>query len=164
MADAAWKAALRPASFRGVPFRIDVTTITSGRRGQTFEFPKRDVPEDEDMGRRAYRLVFTGWVIGDDCLEQADAVEAACRAEGPARLVHPTRGAIRARCDLFTRSERRIEGGMVSFDMAFVEAPNASATGQAGEPTQANVQGKADEAGAAAVASAGDSSNNGEWY
>lgn len=155
MADPAWKRALRPASFRGVPFKIDVTGVASGRRGQTYEFPKRDAPEDEDLGRRAYRLVFTGWVIGDDCLDRADALEAALIAEGAGRLIHPTRGGLRVRCESYSRTERRAEGGMVSFDLIFVEAPASSAAAAPREDTQAGVGKTADDLSTASVLSAG---------
>ncbi|MGD9766849.1 MAG: DNA circularization N-terminal domain-containing protein, partial [Pseudolabrys sp.] len=93
-----------------------------GRRGPTFEFPKRDDPYSEDMGRRARRRVITGYVIGDDYEAQRDALVRACETEGPGTLVHPSWGAMRMKCDVFSMTERRQHGGIATFELTFAEA------------------------------------------
>ncbi|GGC68602.1 DNA circularization N-terminal domain-containing protein [Chelatococcus reniformis] len=122
-----WRDRLRPASFRGVPFKVDVASKAGGRRGFNFEYPKRDTPSDEDMGRRARRYAFSGWVIGPNYQIDADALEVALNAEGPGRLVHPDFAEDMVRCEVYTRAQRRTEGGMAFFDFTFVEAGTSPA-------------------------------------
>jgi prophage DNA circulation protein len=43
----------QPASFRGVIFHVETGGKSSGRRTVTHEYPKRDDPYAEDMGRVA---------------------------------------------------------------------------------------------------------------
>lgn len=116
-----WRDRLLPASFRGVEFKVDTAGKAGGRRGVTHEFPKRDTPSDEDLGRRAKRWAVSGYVIGPDYDLQADALEEALNREGHGMLVHPTMGQMLVRCDVYTRGERRTEGGMATFDMTFIE-------------------------------------------
>src|SRR5215472_7728816 len=58
-----WRKKLRTASFKGAPFFVDQQGQSSGRRTVTHEYPKRDIPYAEDMGRAAYRYQMTGYVI-----------------------------------------------------------------------------------------------------
>jgi prophage DNA circulation protein len=48
----AWAANLQPASWRGVPFAVEVDTYRGGRRIALHEYPYRDDPWLEDTGRR----------------------------------------------------------------------------------------------------------------
>lgn len=139
-----WRDSLRPASFRGAQFRVDLSAKAGGRRGQSYEFPKRDTPQDEDLGRRAKRFSVAGWVVGEDYLEDAARLEAALTAEGPGQLVRPLGGSHRVRCETYTRTERRTDGGLAFFDMSFVEAPGGVT--RVAEATQPNVAAKADAA------------------
>lgn len=150
-----WEDRLRPASFRGVEFHVDTAAKSGGRRGITFEFPKRDDSLDEDMGRRARRRAVTAYFIGDDYDLDAQDLEDACEAEGPGLLVHPTMGQMQARCESYNRVETKTELRFCRFDMIFVEARNTSYASLMSEPTQANVNEKADAAeGAAETGSA----------
>lgn len=146
-----WHDLLRPASFRGAPFRVDTASKAGGRRGQTYEFPKSDRVSDEDLGRRAGRWALTGWVIGEDYTYQADLLEAALTAEGPGLLVHPLMGEMQVRCETYTRSERRVEGGMATFDLVFVEAGQPMRSFYR-EATDAKVEEKVDAARAETAA------------
>jgi len=58
-----WRRRLRRASFKGMPFYVEQQGRTSGRRVVTFEYPKRDVPFTEDMGRHAMRYQMTGYLV-----------------------------------------------------------------------------------------------------
>lgn len=122
----AWKQRLRPASFRGVGFKIEVDTRAGGRRTVLFEFPKRDVPYAEDMGRRARRFSVTGYVIGPDYIDVRDRLIAALEQEGPGLLVHPLLGEDLVQPDPYTVRESRRLGGMAEFEMVFVEAGEAA--------------------------------------
>lgn len=117
-----WRDNLRPASFRGVEFHVSAGSRSSGRRGIEFEYPKRDDPYFEDLGRMARRWSVTGYVLGSDYQRQADALCRALEAIEPGTLVHPTMGTMRVVCQPYTRSEKKTEGGYAEFDMVFVEA------------------------------------------
>ncbi|WP_407529439.1 DNA circularization N-terminal domain-containing protein [Methylobacterium oryzisoli] len=155
-----WRDSLRPASFRGVVFQIQASTKGGGRRGITHEFPKRDEPLDEDLGRRARRRTVTAYLIGDDYDAQADELEEALEQEGPGLLVHPTMGQMQARPDTWARTEHKDQLRYCVFEMVFVEARNTSYRDLISEPTQGAVNDKATEAESAAV---GGSEDNGEW-
>jgi prophage DNA circulation protein len=112
------------ASFRGVPFFVESSERSGGRRTVTHEFPLRDDPFVEDLGRTARAFRVDGYVIGDDYLAQRDALLAALEdTEGPGELVHPHHGTLRAICETYSVRESKIEGGMATFAIAFVETP-----------------------------------------
>jgi prophage DNA circulation protein len=140
-----WRDRLRPASFRGAEFKVDTGARAAGRRGVTFEYPKRDIPSDEDMGRRARRWAVSGYVIGPDYDLTANDLEDALNTEGPGPIVHPTMGEMMVRCETYTRSERKDQGGMATFEMTFVEVGDSAAL-LVTEPTQANLKNQADSA------------------
>lgn len=117
-----WEDLLRPASFRGVGFRAEGITAGHGRRGVDHEFPGRDRPFAEDLGRKARSYRLRAYVLGDDALGQRDRLIAACEAHGPGVLVHPSLGEVSVVCRgcdvLEGESERRI----VRFTLSFVES------------------------------------------
>lgn len=112
------------ASFRGVPFFVESGERSGGRRAVVHEFPLRDDPFVEDLGRRARTFRVEGYVVGDDYLEQRDALlEALEDVSGPGELVHPYHGARRAICVSVAVREARADGGMAALSMEFAEAP-----------------------------------------
>jgi hypothetical protein len=58
-----WRQRLRLASFKDEPFYVDQQGRSSGRRTVVHEYPKRDLPYSEDMGRHALRYQMTGYLI-----------------------------------------------------------------------------------------------------
>ncbi|WP_431355959.1 DNA circularization N-terminal domain-containing protein, partial [Algimonas porphyrae] len=48
-----WRDQLEKASFRGVPFHVSRSGGEVGRRVQLTEYPLRDRPYAEDLGRKA---------------------------------------------------------------------------------------------------------------
>jgi prophage DNA circulation protein len=143
---ALWQLLLVPASFKGVPFKIDEGGQAGGRRAALFEFAKRDTPYAEDMGRRGRKRGVTGYVIGDDYTAQRDELIAACESEGPGILIHPTLGALNVICDLYSTRESRMRGGICMFEFLFIEAgqaPSAAVT----DDTQSLVSAQADDTG-----------------
>lgn len=123
-----WRDELRPASFRGVAFEVESHELTTGRRVQLHEYPLRDEPYAEDMGRKARRFSIECFLLGADYLTAAANLEEALLAEGPGTLVHPWLGTRRVAVDEYRRRETTREGGFVKFSITFVEA------GQAAEP------------------------------
>lgn len=113
---------IRPASFRGVAFHVEVGGKTGGRRLAPHEFPKRDEPYTEDMGRKGKSFPITAYLIGEDWREQRDALTDALDAEGPGLLVHPTLGEFDVCCGPYTAIERREKGGFCEVEIQFLEA------------------------------------------
>lgn len=117
------------ASFRGVAFFVEGSDRGGGRRAVVHEFPLRDDPFVEDLGRRARTFRVDGYVIGDDYLAQRDALLAALEdVAGPGELVHPYHGVRRAICLNVTVRETRADGGMATFAIEFAEAPAQAPT------------------------------------
>jgi prophage DNA circulation protein len=83
---------LYEASFRGVPFHVTKIDLKVGRRTVTHEYPQRDKPYVEDIGRATRKLTFTAFVVGDDYIEQVEKLIKAVETEGPGTLVHPHLG------------------------------------------------------------------------
>jgi len=70
--DKTWRDAVLPASFRGISFLIPQTSVPVGMKGPLHEFPQRDTPFFEQMGKQAQVHKMTAWVVGDDCFERRD--------------------------------------------------------------------------------------------
>lgn len=118
-----WRMRLQPASYNGIRFHVEVGARASGRRIALHEFPKRDIPYSEDMGRKAKRFTVSGYVIGPNFEDQRDALIAAFEAEGTGRLVLPTSTDEKlVVVDGYTVTERRERGGYAEIEMGFIEA------------------------------------------
>ncbi|WP_083940892.1 DNA circularization protein [Pseudoduganella violaceinigra] len=124
-----WRDQLQPASFRGVPFDVVAGSLTAGRRLARHEYPQRDFPYLEDMGRRAREYKVEAYVIGPDYMSGRDQLLAAIEEEGPGQLVHRyygTKLVVVAECEL---SESTEFGGLAKFTLHFVES------GEQAQPT-----------------------------
>ena len=55
--------ALREASFKGVPFKVDETEGQFGRRNVLHQYPYRDLPFAEDLGREVRRFSVHAFVL-----------------------------------------------------------------------------------------------------
>jgi prophage DNA circulation protein len=120
--DQPWRRFEGNASFRGVAFHVDTRTRASGRRIAMHEYPKRDIPYAEDMGRRARKFPITGYLIGPDYLTQKNRLIEVFEAEGPGLFQHPALGSINAVVDSYTVLESRERGGMCNIEVQFCEA------------------------------------------
>jgi len=116
------------ASFRGVPFLVETSELSTGRRVAVHEFPLRDDPFVEDLGRRARKFRVDGYVIGDDYLVQRDALLDALEAAGPGKLVHPYYGERKAIGETTSVRETKADGGMAIFAIEFCETPQQAPT------------------------------------
>ena len=123
----AWKDRLQDASFRGVPFKVEEESSPVGRRVETHEYPNRDKPYTEDIGKITGRPSFSAYVVGDNCFDQRDRLIEALNKPGPGTLIHPTYGEMNVCVDGEIRvSTTKTEGRMVRFDLKFVEAGELS--------------------------------------
>ena len=88
---------LRTARLDGVPFVFVSGTASFGRRIVSREFPNRDIPGDEDIGKGRREFKIVGFVVGEDWQRQRDRLIAAAERKGPRRLTHPTFGELEVR-------------------------------------------------------------------
>lgn len=126
MATMLWRLNLQPASFRGAGFKVDTASKDSGRRIVEHEFPMRDTPWGEDMGRRARRWRVTAYIIQGpqepDYQSTRDALINALELRGSGILVHPTMGTDLVVVDTYSVTESRERGGYCTIEMSFREA------------------------------------------
>lgn len=139
----AWRRKWLPAKFRGARFHVETAVRESGRRIVNHEFPKRDIPYAEDMGRRAREFTVRGYIIvyprdvdggGNDLkkknyLEARDVLIKALEEDGPAELQLPLLGFMNVACTRYRITEENRTGGYCVFDMSFTEFGRAPATG-----------------------------------
>ncbi|PSJ23575.1 hypothetical protein CVH10_01550 [Halomonas sp. ND22Bw] len=121
-----WRDQYRPASFRGVPFHARQAGHSGGRRNVQHEYPGRDLPWAEDLGRKARTYPVEGYVLGGDYMSARDALIEALEAEGPGELMHPYHGARQVVVDTFDVREGSRDGGMARFSITFLEAGERS--------------------------------------
>lgn len=124
-----WVSRLRQASFRGIPFGVLDDAGVVGRRVAVHEYPGRDQPFAEDMGRAARRFSVRGFLVeqsaiygGGDVIAQRLALEVAAEASGPGTLVHPTKGRVSVQLLTCEVNERTEEGGYYELRFEFIEA------------------------------------------
>lgn len=144
MATAPWRLNLQPASYNGVPFHVDIDTKSGGRRLVPHEFPKRDTPWTEDMGRRVRRFSVVAYIIqsfdnGFDYRPNRDDLIAQLEALGPGTLIHPTLGQDVVEVDEYKITERRELGGYAEFEIQFVEAGQQTVTSPVADTPSASV-------------------------
>ena len=117
-----WKDNLRPASFRGVPFKVqDHSAEIAGREIQLHEYPGRDVPYPEDMRRKSKSFTVEAYVLGADYMSARDRLIVACDGKGPGTLIHPYLGSLSVVCTGCLLRERADEGGVGRFQLTFAE-------------------------------------------
>lgn len=117
-----WKDKLQPATFRGVPFEVEGDDMEAGRRTQVHEYPQRDKPYAEDLGRATRKITLTAFVIGLEYMAARDKLLGAIEEAGPGTLVHPWYGSLQVSVESCRVRHHRADGGHCSFDLAFVEA------------------------------------------
>jgi prophage DNA circulation protein len=130
-------------SFRGAPFIVPENEGTFGRRTQLHEYPLRDNPYVEDLGRKAREFNLTVFVDGSlsadgDYLTARDRLIAKLEEAGPGTLIHPYYGSLRvsltepAKVRESTREAGRATFTLVcieSVDLTFPIADTSSAIG-----------------------------------
>lgn len=116
-----WRDNRLPASFRGAAFVVDTDSQPAGQRTQVHEYPQRDNPGVEFLGKKTGEIKMTGFVGGADCLQLRDALLDAIDKPEPGELVHPWRGNLTVSVIDCNYSHSRAELGVVRFDFVFVE-------------------------------------------
>lgn len=130
----AWRDALVPASFRGVMFHVESSQRAGGRRTVVHQYPKRNTPYAEDMGREAAKWSITGYVIHGDraagnVLSQVSSLNSALDSDDAGTLQHPWLGSMLVMCERWSYTDRRDRGGYYEYEMQFVEAGSPGMVG-----------------------------------
>lgn len=119
----AWRDHLLPAALDGVPFLYGEVGTRGGRRGELHEFPGRDDPFAEDLGRKARSYQVRAFILGENYFEPRDALVDVLEAGGNHVLTHPYRGDLVVKLiGEYTIKESDQEGGIAEFDFTLVEA------------------------------------------
>jgi len=119
--ESTWRKDMRPASFRGVKFEVANRDYAGGRRLATHEYPKRDEPTNEDMGRKARQLSVEAFQFGREYLGPRNSLLEALEKDGPGEYVDPWGLSHTVRVRQFSASERLDMGGYVAWRLDFVE-------------------------------------------
>lgn len=129
---APWRADLMPAHFDNRLFHVDTGSREGGRRIVTHEFPKKDTPYSEDMGRIAAKFSVRGYCITypfdtDVPLYRRDyriarnELQTRLDLGGAGILQLPTMEPMLVVCSQYRLTEEQKLGGYCVFDMQFVE-------------------------------------------
>ena len=117
---------LLPASFRGVKFFIEKAELSAGRRTQVHEYPLRDKPFVEDLGRATRTITITAFVIGSDFIEQAKALLGAVETLGSGQLVHPWLGEMKVTATAASKLAFDNRARIASITLTFTESGDLS--------------------------------------
>lgn len=117
-----WKDKLRTASFRGVAFHVESAEGEFGRRTALHEYPLRDAPYVEDLGRKTREISVEAFVLGPDYMVERDRLLDAIERAGAGTLVHPYLGSLSVKVTQARLRESTSEGGLARFSITFVEA------------------------------------------
>lgn len=117
------KSNLRPASFRNIHFKIKRATTRIGRRVITHEFPFKDIPYTEDLGRGAREYTLEAHVIGEGHEDTRDQLIQAIEGnKEPGILMHPIFGAVLVSPGPIEHVFDNEEGNIEYFNLTFLEA------------------------------------------
>ena len=119
-----WRDKYKQARFRGALFFVETGGRGGGRRVALHQYPKRNTPYAEDMGRTANRFLVQAYLIGPNYLDLKDALIDALEADGPGMLRLPLpykMSDVQVMVQSYSVSEAREKGGFCTFDMDFVE-------------------------------------------
>lgn len=116
-----WRENYQQASFRGAAFYVEAIDGQYGRRNVTHEYPDRDKPYTEDLGRKAREFTLSAYLVGSDYQSQRDALIAACETSGAGQLVHPYKGRMTVCCKGLTVRESKERGGYCELSLTFIE-------------------------------------------
>lgn len=133
------------ASFRGVVFYVETAERSGGRRTVVHEYPGRDNPYVDDMGRKARGFNVEGYVLGASYLAERDLLVDALEGAGPGELVHPNYGTLLVACSGFRVRESSSEGGMARFSIEFEETAASAPFPEATVAAEAAVGASVDE-------------------
>lgn len=117
-----WTQTLRHASFRGVPFHVETSGRTGGRRVAVHLISGGEVAPTEDMGRVAGEFSVMAYHASDVADVECLALGAAADAPGPGLLILPDIAGVMVHCLGFEPEFERDRLGYIGSRMTFVRA------------------------------------------
>lgn len=146
-----WRKQFQYGRFRDAWFHVEAHDAAGGRRVALHEYPRRDEPYAEDLGRKAREFSIECFVIGTEYMWARDQLLAALEKPGPGTLVHSYLGTRQVAVRDYRLRESSRDGGVAQFSITFVEA------GRALQPaTSVDTAAAVDVAASAAAAAAVD--------
>jgi prophage DNA circulation protein len=140
-----WREKYQTGSFRRILFSTLASDIDGGRRVALHQYPRREVPYPEDMGREARRYRIRAIIGKDNYFEHRDRLVEVLEQPGPGTLVHPYLGTMEVQIERWTCRESTAEAATATFEIEFHEA-GAAAQPEAGPDTAEAVDAAADDA------------------
>jgi prophage DNA circulation protein len=119
-----WERTLRRASYRGVSFWVDAEDFNGGKRLAVHEYAGGRHSYIEEMGLRTSNYEVTAYLVGDLSDVEGKALEMACQAEGPGRLVLPIDGGTMAYVEDFRRLREKDRTGYIAFGFRAIPMTN----------------------------------------
>jgi len=116
-----WKDNLRPCSLGGVRCHVEDRQHQGGKRLVVHEYPKRDKPYIEEMGRATRRWAPNLYVIGDDYMAARDALLRVCERGGVTTYVDFWKGSRRVQVEHFELRESNHQGRYASISVGMIE-------------------------------------------
>jgi len=114
------------AVFRGVTLYLERGSISPGRRVQVHEYPLRDEPYVEDLGRKARPWQITGYLLGEDYDVERNQLAEALELPGAFEMRHSYYGTHRVvLIDDPRITETTREGGMARVSFTVLRADDA---------------------------------------
>lgn len=108
-------------AFLGFPFKISRARTEGGRRGPLHQYPDRDEPYFEDLGREARRYDLTLYFVGPDADTTAELFDALLWKGREGTLVLPGLRRERMKAVKWSSDRESGRGNWVSFQVSFVE-------------------------------------------
>jgi hypothetical protein len=119
-----WRDRYQEAAFRNVQFFVETDARQGGRRVALHEYPKRNTPYAEDMGRKALRFLVQGYLIGPKYWDQKNRLIEALEKDGPGMLRLPLpyqMQDVKVMVMSYAVTEARERGGFCTVEMDFAE-------------------------------------------
>lgn len=118
---------LLPASYNGVPFKVDGEEMSGGRRQAIHMVAGEQPPVIEEIGPGVTTFSVTGYLVDDLADAQAHALAAALMMPGPGFLILPIDGPqlVHVPDNGFSRSRSKDRNGFIAYDMSFILASPA---------------------------------------
>lgn len=143
-----WRDVWEEAKFRQAKFFVETNSRAGGRRVALHQYPKRNVPYAEDMGRTANAFQVQGYLIGPYYLIMKDRLIDALEQNGPGTLVLPMQyrlSDVEVMVNSYSINESRERGGICLCEMSFVEYGDPAYREVAWSPAQIDQSAKAVE-------------------
>lgn len=108
--------------FRGIEFDGVESRLEGGRRVVLHEYPQRDDPSTDDMGRKARRWTIHAFLVGDNIQKRRKQLLEALEMGGQATLVHPRLGNLSVICETYEITDGLAAKTYTEFTMDFLDA------------------------------------------